>query len=196
MKLKAENIFIVIFACSFLILVSACSNKFNNNSDAKTDLGSEKYTMDVRQISPPSEDVFSLGSSAFNFRESLPKEYTCDGGNAKPPLTIYGTPKNTKSLALIMDDPDAPMGTFTHWIVWNIPSNSKEIKGVEGMNSFNENGYGGPCPPSGTHRYFFKLYSLDILLDIPTNSTKADLEKAMENHIIADTTLLAKYSRD
>jgi Raf kinase inhibitor-like YbhB/YbcL family protein len=110
-------------------------------------------------------------------------------------------PKNAKSLALIMDDPDAPVGIFIHWVVWNIPPDTKEIskgeepRGVQGMTSFRRQRYGGPCPPSGTHRYFFKLYALDTELNLPEGSTKHDLENAMQSHIIAQAPLMGTYTR-
>ena len=142
-----------------------------------------------------------LSSPAFENNGTIPSEFTCDGSNVSPPLSISGVPKNTQSLALIMDDPDAPMGTFTHWTVWNIsPEKSQFSKGEkidfpQGMTSFGKPGYGGPCPPSGTHRYFFKLYALDTLLDIDESSKKKDLEQAMNGHIIEQATLFGKYTR-
>ena len=110
-------------------------------------------------------------------------------------------PKNAKSLALVMDDPDAPMGIFVHWVVWDIPPNTKEIRkgtepdGMQGKTGFGRVGYGGPCPPSGTHRYFFKLYALDIKLDLPNGSSKKDLEKAMQGHTIEQAELIGNYQR-
>ncbi len=142
-----------------------------------------------------------LLSTAFLNDGKIPKEYTCDGKNHSPPLSFMDIPKNAKSLALIMDDPDAPGGTFTHWFVWNIsPQKSQLAKGEkvtfpQGITSFGKSGYGGPCPPSGTHRYFFKLYALDTMLDLKSNSTKQDLEKAMKGHILEQSTLIGKYSR-
>jgi hypothetical protein len=114
-----------------------------------------------------------LTSSAFENEGSIPSEFTCDGDDISPPLTISEVPENTKSLALISDDPDAPVGTWDHWVVFNIPPDTREIAkgteppGVAGKNSWGRTGYGGPCPPSGTHRYFFKLYSLHTQLYLP-----------------------------
>ena len=142
-----------------------------------------------------------LASSAFENNGAIPSEFTCDGSNVSPPLSISDVPKNAKSLALIMDDPDAPVGTFTHWTVWNISpqkpqfSKGEKISLPQGKTSFGKLGYGGPCPPSGTHRYFFKLYALDTLLDIDESSNKKDLEQAMNGHIIEQATLVGKYTR-
>ena len=114
-------------------------------------------------------------------------------------MTIEGVPEETKTLVLIVDDPDAPMGTWDHWIVWNIPPTSKieenTVPGTEGMNDFRRRSYGGPCPPYGTHRYFFKVYALDTQLDLKSNSTKKDVEKAMEGHILAEGELVGLYRR-
>lgn len=146
---------------------------------------------------------FSITSSAFADNESIPPEYTADGRNVNPPLAISDIPDGTVSLALIMDDPDAPVGTWDHWIVWNIPPNTGEIAAgsvpagaVQGANGWGRSEYGGPSPPSGTHRYFFKLYALDIALDLKPDANKAALERAMEDHIIAQTKLTGLYSRD
>lgn len=140
-----------------------------------------------------------IKSSAFEHNGLIPKKYTCDGEDVNPPLSIEGIPEGTQSLALIVDDPDAPMGTWDHWIVWNItPTKDLEensIPGVEGMNDFRKHSYGGPCPPGGTHRYFFKVYALDTKLNLSANSKKKDLEKAMQGHIVAKGELVGRYSR-
>ena len=141
-----------------------------------------------------------LSSTAFENNETIPKEFTCDGADLSPPLSISDVPKSAKSLALIMDDPDAPSGTFTHWTVWNIsPDKSQFAKGEkiifsQGKTGFGKTGYGGPCPPSGTHRYFFNIYALDTLLDLDESSKKENLEQAMKGHIIEQTALVGKYS--
>jgi Raf kinase inhibitor-like YbhB/YbcL family protein len=139
-------------------------------------------------------------SSAFKPNKPIPRKYSCDGNDVNPPLTIEGTPKEAKTLALIVDDPDAPSGTFDHWIVWNIPASTSKIgentvPGKEGMNSAKQPSYMGPCPPGGTHRYFFKVYALDIELDLGINSKKKDVEKAMQGHILAKGDLVGLYSR-
>jgi Raf kinase inhibitor-like YbhB/YbcL family protein len=138
-------------------------------------------------------------SPAFKSNKSIPFKYTCDGDDVNPPLNIEGTPEETKSLVLIVDDPDAPMGTWDHWIVWNIPPTNKieenSAPGTEGLNDFRKHSYGGPCPPSGTHRYFFKVYALDTKLSLDPNSRKKDVEKAMKDHILAKGELVGLYSR-
>ena len=143
-----------------------------------------------------------LTSTAFEENGLIPKEYTCDGKDVNPPLTLGGVPPEAKSLALIVDDPDAPMGTWVHWVMWNIEPGLKSIGqnsvpagAVQGLNDFRTNRYGGPCPPSGTHRYFFKLYALDAMLKIGPKSTKADLEKAMAGHIVGQGQLMGTYKR-
>jgi Raf kinase inhibitor-like YbhB/YbcL family protein len=138
-------------------------------------------------------------SPAFANNGFIPTKHTCDGEDVNPPLNIEGIPDGTQSLILIVDDPDAPMGTWDHWIVWNIPPSGKieenSVPGVEGLNDFRKHSYGGPCPPSGTHRYFFKVYALDTKLNLNANSRKKDLEKAMQGHILAKGELIGRYSR-
>ena len=143
-----------------------------------------------------------ISSSAVSHNQSIPAKYTCDGENINPPLQIVDVSSAAKSLVLISDDPDAPMGTWVHWTAWNISPEIKEIAensvpigAVEGMTSFGDKGYGGPCPPSGTHRYFFKLYALDSILDLPTSAKAADIEKAMKGHILDKTEFIGLYKR-
>ncbi len=142
-----------------------------------------------------------LCSQAFENGESIPREYTCDGADVSPPLTFSKVPENAQSLVLIMDDPDAPMGTWVHWLIWNIPTNTtgfakgENITFPKGKNDFGKLYYGGPCPPSGTHRYYFKLYALDTMLDLTVGATKKQLEDAMEGHIIEEAQIMGTYSR-
>ncbi len=149
-----------------------------------------------------------IWSSAFEKGGTIPGRYTCDGPDLSPPLTWSGAPAGTKSFALICDDPDAPMGTWVHWVVYNIPpdrnklpegmDNSPILAGgiLQGTNDFRRTGYGGPCPPRGpAHRYFFKLYALDDTVDLRPGATKRDLEKAMKGHIIAEAELMGRYGR-
>jgi Raf kinase inhibitor-like YbhB/YbcL family protein len=146
---------------------------------------------------------FKLSSPAFNDGGQIPSRYTCDGDNINPHLVIHGTPPAAKSLALIVDDPDAPGGTWVHWIVWNMEPETREIregstggpKTGEGTNSWVEKGYGGPCPPSGTHRYFFRLHALDMKLPLEEGATRGELERAMEGHILAVAELMGTYMR-
>ena len=139
-----------------------------------------------------------LTSSAFSDGDEIPRECGYKNGNKEPPLTVSGTPDGTKSLALIMDDPDA-MGAvgkvWVHWVAWNIdPTTELENLTAEGMTDFGEVGYGGPAPPDKRHTYVFKLYALDSMLDLSSESTKADVEKAMEDHIIEQATLTGTYA--
>jgi Raf kinase inhibitor-like YbhB/YbcL family protein len=146
------------------------------------------------------EGPMNISSSAFAENSKVPKQYTCDGENTSPPLTIADVPAEAKSLALVVDDPDAPGGTWVHWVVWRIDAGTREIKAgslpegaVQGVNSFKRRNYGGPCPPSGSHRYFFKLYALDRALNLHPDATKADLEKAMKGHVIAEARTIGRY---
>lgn len=140
-----------------------------------------------------------VSSTAFKSDEMIPVKYTCDGDNINPPLNIEHIPEETKCLVLIVDDPDAPVGTWVHWIVWNIPVThhikENEIHGVQGINDFQQHHYGGPCPPSGTHRYFYKVYALDALLNLSADTKKNQLEKAMSEHIIGFGELIGLYKR-
>lgn len=142
-----------------------------------------------------------LTSSAFEDGGRIPVKYTADGDDISPPLTIESVPEETKSLALVVDDPDAPVGTWVHWIVFNILSDIKQInegetpQGIEGRNDFGKLSYGGPAPPSGTHTYMFKLYALDITLNLKQGAGKKELEKAMQGHILEKAILKGKYSR-
>jgi Raf kinase inhibitor-like YbhB/YbcL family protein len=145
-------------------------------------------------------DLMKISSPAFGHNEPLPAKYTCDGKGVTPPLTIAGVPKDAKSLVLIFYDPDAPSGNFVHWTVWNINPGLTEIAenskpGVEGITSYGKPGYGLPCPPSGTHRYTFKLQALDTLLNLSPRVDAKQLEKAMEGHILGQAELIGLYSR-
>jgi Raf kinase inhibitor-like YbhB/YbcL family protein len=150
--------------------------------------------------------TLAITSTAFAQGQPIPAIYSCDGRNTSPPLAWSGVPSGTKSFALIMDDPDAPMGTYVHWVIYNIPSaatglpeaTAKDAKlpdgSVQGPNSSGRTGYAGPCPPGGTHRYFFKLFALDVTLDIP-RAGKDDLLKVIQDHILAQGELMGTYSR-
>ena len=144
-------------------------------------------------------DTLSIYSSAFENGSFIPEIYTCDGDNINPPLKVLGISGDAVSLLLIMDDPDAPIGTFTHWVVWNIDPEMQiaenSIPGMEGANGANKVSYTGPCPPSGTHRYFFKVYALDTDLDIESGSDRSLVEASMEGHVIAYGELIGIYSR-
>ena len=151
--------------------------------------------------------ALEIKSTAFAEGKSIPAKFTCDGQDISPQLSWTGAPAGTKSFALISDDPDAPVGTWVHWVAWNIPASSTGLAEStaksaslpdgtrQGISDFKRPGYGGPCPPSGTHRYFFKLYALDSILELPPNSNKAGLEAAMKGHILAQAQLMGTYSR-
>lgn len=163
----------------------------------------------TKKIKVNSEDKmeFRITSPSFNQGDLIPKKFTCDGENFSPEINWVNSPSNTKSFVLICDDPDAPMGTWVHWVVYNLPSginslpeNLPNVKHLsngaeQGINDFGKYGYGGPCPPSGTHRYFFKLYALDTELNLNDEVRKKDVVKSMQGHIIAKAELMAKYKR-
>ncbi|OGY52475.1 MAG: hypothetical protein A3J65_01880 [Candidatus Buchananbacteria bacterium RIFCSPHIGHO2_02_FULL_45_11b] len=143
-----------------------------------------------------------LVSSVFKNNGLIPPKYTCDGDDISPPLEISEVPAQAKSLALICDDPDAPAGNWIHWVIWNIDPETTEImensapaKGIEGITSFGKAGWGGPCPPGGTHRYIFYLYALDTVLDLPKKTDAAGLKTAMAGQILAQLELTGLYSR-
>jgi Raf kinase inhibitor-like YbhB/YbcL family protein len=143
-----------------------------------------------------------ITSSAFQEGGDIPSKFTCDGADVNPALRFEGAPAEAKSLALIVDDPDAPVGLFTHWLAWNIDpkttkiaENSAPPSGVQGRNDFGRSGYGGPCPPSGTHRYYFKIFALDRTLDLKSGTKRADVDAAMRKYVIAQSELMGRYSR-
>jgi len=149
----------------------------------------------------------TIKSSAFTEGAMIPVKYTCDGNNVSPPLQWSDPPEGTKSFALISDDPDAPIGTWVHWVMFNIPPTVRELQenvpssqvlpngAIQGITDFGSAGYGGPCPPSGTHRYFFKIYALDCTLDLGSGAKKKQVVEAMKNHILAQGQLMGKYKR-
>jgi Raf kinase inhibitor-like YbhB/YbcL family protein len=175
-----------------LLLLASCAGK---NADTAPTGKAVKMSIQVT-------------SSAFKEGGSIPSKYTCDGQNVSPPLAWNTIPDGTKSIALIVDDPDAPRGDWVHWVVYDLPPSLRELPenvrasesilgngGRQGTNDFGKIGYGGPSPPSGTHRYFFKVYALDADLRMNPGATKAQLLKAMEGHILAQGQLMGRYSR-
>ena len=148
-----------------------------------------------------------ITSTAFAAGSEIPARYTCEGEDLSPPLAWTGAPEGTRSFALICDDPDAPVGTWVHWVIYNIPpdktglpedvpdDNLLDDGTKQGITDFGRPGYGGPCPPGGTHRYYFKVYALDTALDLGTGAKKKDLLKAMEGHVLAEGQLMGKYKR-
>jgi len=155
-------------------------------------IGKERKNMSEMKITSP----------AFVTNGYIPARFTCDGTDINPPLEIAHVSAEAKSLALIVDDPDAPVGMWVHWVVWNIDPATREIAedtvpngASQGKNDWKRNGFGGPCPPSGVHRYFFKLYALDTKLNLGAGTTKRDLEKAMQGHILAKAEMIGLYKR-
>ena len=143
----------------------------------------------------------SITSPSFQSGGDIPTKFTCNGTNVSPELQISSVPNEAKSVVLIVDDPDAPRGLFTHWIVWNIDpkttrvaENSAPTAGVQGTNDFGKRNYGGPCPPSGMHRYFFKIFALDTKLELKPSARRAELDAAMRGHVLTQGELMARYS--
>ncbi|NOY52301.1 MAG: YbhB/YbcL family Raf kinase inhibitor-like protein [Deltaproteobacteria bacterium] len=151
--------------------------------------------------------AFEITSPVFQQEKMIPPRYTCDGENISPVLSWRSPPPGTESYALICEDPDAPAGMWVHWVVYNIPAKSRGFPEAipaqgqladgtcEGINDFRRVGYGGPCPPAGTHRYYFKLYALDSRLDLPPGANRSALLHAMEGHILGETVLIGRYKR-
>jgi len=166
----------------------------------------ESEQADLGAVGGKKMDI-KITSSAFEEGGLIPPKYTCDGSDISPPLQWEAVPEGTKSIALISDDPDAPVGTWVHWVLFNLPAETKELaenippdstlpnEARQGTTDFGRIGYGGPCPPSGTHRYFFKIYALDTEVDLAAGANKPDLLKAMEGHILAQGQLIGKYKR-
>ena len=186
----------LIIGCAFLMLMFlSCANR--------------QPMAQPPAANTPKEDKLEikLTSTAFKEGQPIPRAYTCDGVNVSPPLEWSGVPKTAKTLAIICDDPDAPGGTWVHWVLYNLPADNIGLVenlpateklaagGFQGKNDFEKIGYGGPCPPSGTHRYFFKIYALDSELPLKAGATKAELLKAMEGHIVLQGQLMGTYRR-
>ncbi|MGB9847598.1 MAG: YbhB/YbcL family Raf kinase inhibitor-like protein [Minisyncoccia bacterium] len=186
--------FLIILVCLTVIFVAALVY-FNIQ---KTPLDSQKMMPDKNLKTP-----MKITSQAFQNNELIPKRYTCDGENINPPLYFEEIPEGTESLVLIVDDPDAPRGTFLHWLVFNIPPQTKLIEenslpaGAQlGKNDFGQLKYGGPCPPYGTHRYLFKIFALDKKIDLKEGASLSEVLSAMRNHILADSELIGLYQRE
>ncbi len=182
--------------CCVLVLCCSCQRdqRAGHDDAAGQQAGAEKRTI-------------KLSSGAFAEGGLIPAAYTCVGRNVSPPLAWAGVPAETKTLALVVDDPDAPRGPWVHWVVYNLPAATKELSagvqalseladgGRQGKNDFGQIGYGGPCPPDGTHRYYFKLYALNTTLNLPAGATKQELLKAMYGHILDEGQLMGRYKK-
>jgi len=187
-----------------LIVIVGVSARSQNEQTNNTDSQSNKPLIKEDTLAQ-----FVISTSAFAEGELVPVKHTCDGQDISPALKWTAPPEGAKSLALICDDPDAPGGTWVHWVLFNMPPDIRELtegvtiskiaalKGaMEGSNDFGKIAYGGPCPPRGpAHRYFFKLYALDIMLALKKGATKADIEKAMAGHILTQAQIMGKYKR-
>ncbi len=183
-SLRLKAVFIIAIICGIFVF-SSCRQK-----------------TEPQIIIPITNIAMKLSSAAFDNNANIPSKYTCDGQDAQPPLTISDVPTAAKSLALIVDDPDAPAGDWVHWLVWNIKPDTKEIAennvpqdAMQGTTSSGKQAWGGPCPPSGVHHYQFKLYALDTVLDLPASGKKGDLEKAISSHLLDSTMLVGLYQR-
>ena len=180
----------ILLALAFALLFSGCAQKPHEAVAGDSNVGAMKNT-----------SLFRITSPAYAEGQQYPEKYTCDGQEINPPLEFAGVPDGTKTIALIFDDPDAPGGTYDHWIMWNIPPVSRiEEDSVppgarQGKNSEETNKYLSPCPPSGTHRYIYRAYALDIELNLSEKSGKPDLEKAMKGHVLASATLTGLYGK-
>jgi Raf kinase inhibitor-like YbhB/YbcL family protein len=178
-----------------LLLLFATSSACTSVKESALPGGSPDSTIEGGNMS------MQIQSSAFANGEKIPKKYTCDGENVSPPLEWSGSPQDVRSLVLIVDDPDAPSGTFVHWLSYEIPADTTQIPeggqvGIQGQNSFRKEGYGGPCPPKGpAHRYFFKIFALDSHLDLQKGATMKDVEAAMRAHVLAQGQMIGLYSR-
>lgn len=183
-------------SCLLIVLMLLCVCQSNTQTGVEKTEAKGELKMDIK-----------VTSTAFEEGGMIPSKYTCDGEDVSPPLSWSSVPEETKSIALISDDPDAPMGTWVHWVAFNLPpemtelgesiphGEALEVGGKQGKTDFGKVGYGGPCPPSGTHRYYFKIYALDTMIDLKAGITKAELLDAMEGHILAQGQLMGKYKR-
>jgi len=204
---------ILVLSCLLAVSLIGCATKpepaetAQPAEDGESSGGTDRQDNN-EETQPPQTDqegdlpmIMALTSPSFNNGESIPTKYTCDSDDISPELDWFGIPEGTVSMALIMDDPDAPVGTWVHWVLFNLPMDLSGLRegmtgvGLDGTNSWNRTGYGGPCPPSGTHRYFFKLYALDSYLDLESGADKKAVLAAMEGRILGQAELMGTYSR-
>lgn len=181
--------------CLGLTLIACTPDRSNDAAD------------DSDSMLPPNAKVMQLKSANFNANSPMPEKYTCQGEGISPDLSWDAPPAEARSLTLIVDDPDAPNGTFVHWVLYDLPPDVRQLPeaiepkpilnqgGVQGKNDFGSYGYGAACPPNGTHRYVFKLYALDMILDLPPGATKAEVLQAMQSHILAGGELVGVYGK-
>jgi Raf kinase inhibitor-like YbhB/YbcL family protein len=191
---------------SCIVLLSACRHEATTRNAANDSATNDSVANDAA-VKGEGPMTLKLRSTVFQEGGMIPSKHTCDGEDASPPLLWSGVPDSAKSLALVCEDPDAPRGIWTHWVVYGIPATAHTLPAAlparetlddhthQGKNDFQKIGYGGPCPPSGTHRYYFKLYALDTTPDLPPAPTKDQLLKAIEGHTLAQGELMARYTR-
>ena len=215
--MKIKRLWTLLILGSILLVAASISGCQSEPATISANTETLPGTLEGEEEQPTSEVVeetesspklleFMLTSESFNEGETIPARFTCDGEDISPPLSWSGAPTNTKSFVLIMDDPDAPVGTWVHWNLIHLPGEMRTLpenlqleaavaEGIkQGTNSWGRPGYGGPCPPGGTHRYFFKLYALDDSLNLEVSATKEDVVAAMEGHILMETELMGTYS--
>lgn len=180
-----------------IILISAAVIVYKYSGKKTTTYSNPSAANQINTTTP-----MTISSTAFSDGQLIPKQYSCDGDGINPPLQFFGIPSEAKSLALLVEDPDAPTGTWTHWLMWNIPpavsqiaQNSVPQGATQGQGSSGQNVFGAPCPPGGTHRYFFKLFALDGTLTIPSYSDAKAFGQAIDGHVISQAQLMGTYSR-
>jgi Raf kinase inhibitor-like YbhB/YbcL family protein len=182
----------------YLILGVIIYIAIQNNTPSKTP---EAAVTSTNPTLPMNDQKFLIRSPAFQNEQRIPSKYTCDGDDISPPLAIENIPESTASMVLLVDDPDAPSGTWTHWLVFNIPRDVTRIGegtipiGTRGNTSWSTTDYGGPCPPEGTHRYSFKIYALGTTLRLNEGASKQEVLEALKGHILAESELIGTYER-
>lgn len=196
--MKRTAFWILFILLTIVILITFKKSSLGHNQPAATLQPTKFVTIPKTVI----QSSMHITSTVFFNQKPIPSVYTCKGKNYNPPLQFTDVPDQAKSLVLIMDDPDAPMGTWVHWTIFNmepatlgIEEQHKPTSGTEAMTSFGKPGYGGPCPPSGTHHYFFKLYALDTRLELTPQADKQAIESAMQGHVIAQAELVGLFSK-
>jgi len=209
MKRLFTGVFVVALVLALVLALAGCGGDepAEDETTEATEEPMEEPTAEPTDDGGGEAAVLAISSSAFAEGDTIPSTYTCDGNDVSPPLNWDGAPSDAASMVLIADDPDAPGGTWVHWVAYNIPAATTELPeaaspdglpagAMEGLNDWGELGYGGPCPPEGSHRYFFRLYALDIELEGLQDPTRADVEAAMQDHIVAEAELMGTYERE
>lgn len=202
MKYFVATAVIVIIVVGIGLLLKRGNNQLAQPPTAQPPITAVVDNSDVSNQNISNSNTMKLNSLSFTENESISAKFTCDGENVNPQLTVSGVPDTAKSLVLVMDDPDAPSGTWTHWTVWNIDPQTREIGensvpagAVQGTTSDGTQGYHGPCPPSGAHRYFFKVYTLNTVLTLAPSARVDELSAALNGHVIDQAELMGKYGR-